>query len=151
MNTTLWDSARSPRKWNEPLYFTNDLVNNMCVPFWSVRSWNVQMASLGKAGGCWAAPGLGLGLTTWVFQFFRLHLKREIAQRNLPVLSCTTFLIILDSQIASAECSFLGVVAQILPLQEEYIRRLTWKNLQFILFLFIFCWLHLQESQTSPH
>jgi len=82
----------------------------------------------------WCLPGcLGdtkailqwqLALATAVFQFFRLRLEREIAPKNLPVLSCT-FLFTLDSQNASAEYAFLGVVAQILPLLGEYVRTLT--------------------------
>lgn len=68
-----------------------------------------------------------LALVTKAFQLFRLCLERKIVLTNLPLLSFT-FLIISDSQTASAECLFLRFVPQILPLKGEYVRKLTWKN-----------------------
>lgn len=82
----------------------------------------------------WCCPGdskailqCSLVLATRAFWLFSLCKEREIELRNLPVL-CFTFLIIWNSQIASAECSFLGVMAQILPLRWQFFWRLMWKT-----------------------
>lgn len=133
------------------------------------------MALPGEAGGCWAPPGVCLGLcfsfevfltalgipgssvvlivawATEAFQPFRLHLRMwniaDSAQHwALPVLS-SPFPIILDSQIASV------TLFQRLWLKSSLSKENTsgkWQ-LQPNLFLFISCWFDLQESQTTPH